>query len=92
MTPAEGDRLALWSGTGVLLVCMMCAGVPTCCLWSFGDMMSKDGIGPPFWVVGGLIGIGIGLASGLLGCLLARIPFTRELLIKEPVEMVGGSL
>lgn len=92
MTSPEGDRLALWSGTGVLIACMACGGIPTCCLWTVADVMSKDSIGPSFWIVGGLVGMGIGIASGLLGCLLATRRAMRELLIDEPAELVGAKV
>jgi hypothetical protein len=78
--------------TGVVVVCSCCAGTPTCCLWTFADAMSKEGVGPPFWIVGALIGVGIGFASGVLGCVLARNRVTREILVDDPAEMVGAKV
>lgn len=80
--------------TGVVVVCSCCAGIPTCCLWTSADLMSKqeEGIGLPFWIVGTLIGAGIGFASGVLGCVLARNQVTREILVDDPAEMVGAKV
>ena len=65
---------------GVVVACVACAGISTCCLWTFADGLSKDPVGPPLWIVGALVGIAVGAVAGLLACVLARPKGARELL------------
>ncbi|MDY3561480.1 hypothetical protein R5W23_002758 [Gemmata sp. JC673] len=56
----------------VVIACAAWAGVPTCCLGTFGDTLAKDPAGPLFWIVNAGAGGTIGAAGGLLACALVR--------------------
>jgi hypothetical protein len=70
--------MALREARGFFLSCIACATIPTCCLWTAADALSKDSVGPLFWVVGGLVEIAIGVVAAALGCVLAWFKGTRE--------------
>jgi hypothetical protein len=61
----------------VVGICILCAALPTLFFFVFADSVSVAVAGPPFWIAGALIGISIGLVSGLLACVLARYKIVR---------------
>ncbi|WP_148087590.1 hypothetical protein [Gemmata obscuriglobus] len=61
-----------------MIACAAWAGVPTCCLGTFGDTLAKDPAGPLFWIVNAGAGGAIGAAGGLLACALVRPKRARQ--------------
>jgi hypothetical protein len=56
----------------VVITCVACASIPTFCLATLGDGLSKETIGPPFWIASALVGIAVGAVAGSLACVLVR--------------------
>jgi len=57
----------------VVGACVLCAAFPTLCFWIAADCVSAATLGLPFWIAGALIGVTIGLVSGLLACPLSKL-------------------